>query len=91
MECRLNKLYTSDIIWYTDVVAVRQTKKAGDDMPINEIELNCQLFDQLSILDRLERASKKADCQPVLDEIAFERSQINRKLYQKPPLTDSNS
>ncbi len=59
-------------------------------MPINEKELNCQLFDQLSILDRLERVAKRSDCQDVLDEIAFERSQINRKLYQKPPLTDSD-
>ncbi len=57
-------------------------------MPINEKELNCYLFDQLSILDRLERTAKKIDCKEILDEIAFERKQIERKLYQKPPLID---
>ena len=58
-------------------------------MSSNEKELNCYLFDQLSILDRLERTAKKIDCKEILEEIEFERSQINRKLYQKPPLTDN--
>lgn len=57
-------------------------------MPMTEKEFNGNLFDQLSMLDRLERVAKKADCKPVLDEIEFERAQINRKLYQKPPLAN---
>lgn len=61
------------------------------DMPINEKEYNGNLFDQISILDRLERVAKKVNCKEVLDEIDFERKQINRKLYQKPPLTDGNN
>ena len=55
-------------------------------MPINEKEYNGYLFDQISILDRLERVAKKTNATEVLEEIEFERSQINRKLYQKPPL-----
>lgn len=57
-------------------------------MPMTEKEYNGNLFDQMSILDRLERVAKKANCQEVLDEIEFERSQINRKLYQELLLTD---
>lgn len=64
-------------------------KKVGDCMPMTEKEYNGNLLDQISILDRIERVAKKADCQSVLDEIDFERAQINRKLYQKPPLSDN--
>ncbi len=62
-------------------------KKRGDYMP-GEKELNVNLFERLDLLDRLERVAKKANCEPVLQEIAFERSLIERKLYQKLPLTD---
>lgn len=55
-------------------------------MPMTEKEYNGNLLDQLSILDRIERVAKKCDCKEVLEEIEFERNQINRKLYQKPPL-----
>lgn len=55
-------------------------------MPINEKELNCYLLDQISLLERLERVAKKTNAIEVLEEIEFERNQINRKLYQKPPL-----
>lgn len=55
-------------------------------MPINEKELNCYLLDQLSLLDDIERVAKKVNCKEVLEEISYKRSQINRKLYQKPPL-----
>ena len=59
------------------------------DMP-GENELNINLFERLDLLDRLERVAKKANCEPVLQEIEFERKLIERKLYQKPPLTDSD-
>lgn len=58
-------------------------------MPMTEKEYNGNLFDQLSILDRLERVAKRVDCKEILEEIEFERSQINRKLYQKPPLIEN--
>ncbi len=60
-------------------------------MPMTEKEYNGNLLDQIDLLDDLERVAKKADCKPVLDEIDYKRSQINRKLYQKPPLTDSSN
>ena len=55
-------------------------------MPVNEKELNCNLFDQLALLDRLERVANKTNDELVLQEIAFERKLIERKLYQQPPL-----
>ncbi len=55
-------------------------------MPPNEKEYNGYLFDQLSILERLERVARNENAEAVLREIEFERRQIERKLYQKPPL-----
>lgn len=55
-------------------------------MLLNEKELNCSLFDQLSILERIERVAKKEKATETLAEIDFEKQQINRKLYQQPPL-----
>ena len=52
-------------------------------MPINEKEYNGYLFDQLSILERIEAVT---DDEKVHKQIAIERKQIERKLYQKPPL-----
>ena len=52
-------------------------------MPINENEYNGYLFDQLSILERIEAVT---DDEKVHKQIAIERKQIERKLYQKPPL-----
>lgn len=54
-------------------------------MPINEKELNCNLFDQLSILERIEAVTKD---EAALKQIAIERRQIERKLYQKLPLIE---
>lgn len=55
-------------------------------MLINEKEYNGNLFDQLSILERIERVAKKENAVETLSEIDFEKQQINRKLYQQPPL-----
>lgn len=52
-------------------------------MPTNEKEINCNLFDQLSILERIEAATTD---EAALKQIAIERRQIERKLYQQPPL-----
>ena len=57
-------------------------------MPINEKELNCNLFDQLTLIERIERQVDKGDLQAVKEEIEFQKKEINRKLYQKPPLAD---
>lgn len=59
-------------------------------MPNNEKEINCNLFDQLSLLDDIERVAHKTNDTEVLQEIAYKRKQIERKLYQKPPLTDQS-
>ena len=52
-------------------------------MPSNEKEYNGILFDQLSILERIEAVT---DDEQALKQIEIERRQIERKLYQKPPL-----
>ena len=63
----------------------------GDEksMPSNEKELNCYLFDQLSILEDLEEIAQKEQAEETLKAISKKRKQIERKLYQKPPLTDA--
>ena len=60
--------------------------EGGNDMPSNEKEYNGHLFDQLSILERIEAVT---DDEKVLKQIAIERRQIERKLYQTPPLLKS--
>lgn len=57
-------------------------------MPINEKEYNGNLFDQLSILERIEAVT---DDEKVLKQIAIERRQIERKLYQQPPILNENN
>ncbi|MCI9067654.1 MAG: hypothetical protein HFI65_03080 [Lachnospiraceae bacterium] len=58
-------------------------------MPINEKEYNGYLLDQLSAVERIERQVKKGDLEAVKEEIEILKKEINRKLYQKPPLTDN--
>ena len=58
-------------------------------MPTNEKELNCYLFDQISILEDLEEIAEKEKAEEALKAIAKKRKQIERKLYQKPPLIDN--
>jgi len=59
-------------------------------MPMTEKELNCILLDQLSLLENIERVAKKTNAVEVLQEIEYERKQIERKLYQNPPVIDNN-
>lgn len=49
-----------------------------------EKEINCNLFDKLDMLERLERVAKATNADAVLAEINFERRQVERKLYQQP-------
>ncbi len=59
-------------------------------MPTNEKELNCILFDQLTILDDLEEIAEKEQATETLKAISKKRKQIERKLYQKPPLISND-
>ena len=51
-------------------------------MPISDKQFNCNLFDQISLLEDIERAAKRTNATEVLQEIEYKRQQIERKLYQ---------
>lgn len=53
-----------------------------------EKEFNGILFDQLTLLERLEIEAQKDGAENVLRQIEFEKKAIERKLYQAPPLTN---
>lgn len=55
-------------------------------MPINEKEYNGYLFDQLTILDDIEEVARQEHAAETLKLIEKKRRQIERKLYQYPPL-----
>ena len=55
-------------------------------MPVTEKEYNGVLLDRLDMLERIKRARAKGE-QELTEQSELEESQINRKLYQKPPLT----
>ncbi len=52
----------------------------------SEKEINVNLFDKLDLLDDIEIFAKKENATETLQEIARKRKQIERKLYQQPPL-----
>ena len=56
-------------------------------MPTNEKEINNTLFDQLTLVERIEKQALTGDIELVKEEIETLKKEINRKLYQKPPLT----
>lgn len=55
-------------------------------MPTNEKELNANLFDQLTVVERIERQLKSGGKEAAESEIEILKKEINRKLYQQPPL-----
>ena len=59
-------------------------------MPTNEKEINCYLFDQITILDDLQEVAESENATEPLKMIAKKRKQIERKLYQQPPLISQN-
>ena len=59
-------------------------------MPTNEKEINCYLFDQITILDDLQEVAESENATETLKMIAKKRKQIERKLYQQPPLISQN-
>lgn len=55
-------------------------------MPSNEKELNVNLFDQLTLVERIERSLENGGVDGVKTEIEIIKKEINRKLYQQPPI-----
>ena len=58
-------------------------------MPMNEIELNSILFDQLTLIERIERHLETGGEKAVKIEIEILKKEIHRKLYQQPPIKQS--
>ena len=59
-------------------------------MPVNEKELNLNLFAQLEIVERIKKKKKRGGIDAVLEQLDIEQAAIERKLYQKPPLTSQS-
>ena len=57
---------------------------------MSDRELNCILFDQLTILERIERALEEGGIEGVRKEISHIKREINRKLYQDVQLVQDN-
>lgn len=55
-------------------------------MPANEKELNSVFFDQLTIVERIERCLENGGEEAARAEIEILKKEINRKLYQQPPI-----
>lgn len=56
-------------------------------MPNNEKEYNGYLLDQLELIERLELAAEENNIEVVKKQLALEKRFVERKLYQKPPIT----
>lgn len=56
-----------------------------------EKEINISLFDQLTLIERIEREIERGGIEAAKKEIEIIKNEINRKLYQKPPLDGNNS
>lgn len=59
-------------------------------MPTNEKEYNGNLIDKLNMLDDIEEVADSGDIEAVKKIIAKKRKQIERMLYQNPPLLENN-
>ena len=55
-------------------------------MPTTEKEYNGYLFDQLTLLEDIQELAEKENATETLKLINKKRKQIERKLYQQPPL-----
>ena len=56
-------------------------------MPSSEKEINVDLFDKLDMVERIRREAKRGGIDAVIEQLDIEQSAIERKLYQKSPLT----
>ena len=54
-----------------------------------EKELNVLLFERLEIVERIRREAERDGIDAVMAQLDIEQKAIERKLYQKPPLTDN--
>lgn len=59
------------------------------DYMSTEKEYNGNLFDQLSLLEDIESALKQGGEKAAMEMIATKRRQIERKLYQQPPIIEN--
>lgn len=59
-------------------------------MPLTEKEYNGNLLDQLELIERLEIIVKNGSTDEVLKQLALEKKFVERKLYQKPPITETS-
>ena len=55
-------------------------------MPTNEKEYNGYLFDQLSLIEEITEVAEKEHATETLAILEKKRKQVERKLYQQPPL-----
>ncbi len=87
----IHRLYTFLQNRYNKIVTINTSHnmKAGDCMP-SEKELNVNLLDKLDLLERLEMADNEGGYEKIKQQLAFEKKCIERKLYQKLPLTGTN-
>ncbi|MCD7883499.1 MAG: hypothetical protein LUI87_07320 [Lachnospiraceae bacterium] len=60
-------------------------------MPTNEKEYNGYLFDQLTLIEDIERVAETGDMEAVKSELARKKKQVERKLYQAPPLPQNET
>ena len=57
-------------------------------MPVNAKEINCHLFDKITLLEDIEKvANETQNIEKVLEMIAWKRQQVELKLYQQPPVS----
>jgi hypothetical protein len=60
-------------------------------MPTCEKEINCNLYDQLSLLEEIEEVATETNAIEVLKTVAKLKKRVERKLYQNPSLTDGTN
>lgn len=56
----------------------------------SEKEINVNLLNILDLVERLEIADKEGGYEKLKAQIALEKKFVERKLYQKPPLVETN-
>lgn len=60
-----------------------------DHMPTNEKEYNGYLFDQLSLIEEISEVAEEENAKKTLAMLEKKKRQVERKLYQQPPLIGS--
>ncbi len=55
-------------------------------VPTNEKEYNGFLFDQLSLIEEITEVAQKENATATLSVLEKKKKQVERKLYQQPPL-----